>query len=136
MRKIKNCCIVDDDEFFAFQTKKLMKEKDFCENVLVFSDGQEAIDGLIGLLIEDITLPEIILLDLNMPRKNGWEFLEDFAKIPFSKRKHTIIYIVSSFVSQKNLEKIKLYKNVGDYIVKPFTVDSLQQITAAHTPAN
>jgi len=40
MSKFKSCCIVDDDEFFAFQTKKLMKEQGFCENVLVFSDGQ------------------------------------------------------------------------------------------------
>lgn len=133
MSMFKSCCIVDDDEFFAFQTKKLMKENDFCDNILVFSDGQDAIDGLVGLLIESIPLPEIILLDLNMPKKNGWEFLDDFIKIPLSQREHSTIYIASSFVSQKNLEKTKSYDVVGEYLVKPFTVESLQQIIETKT---
>lgn len=134
MSKFKSCCIVDDDEFFAFQAKKLMKEKGFCENVLVFSDGQDAIDGLVGLLIENIPLPEVILLDLNMPRKDGWEFLDEFIKIPLSQRENCSIYIASSFVSQKNLEKTKSYDMVGDYLVKPLTQKSLQRIIESKTP--
>ncbi len=128
MSKFKSCCIVDDDEFFAFQAKKLMKEKDFCENVLVFSDGKDAIDGLVGLLIENIPLPEIILLDLNMPRKDGWEFLDEFVEIPLSQRENCAIYIASSFVSPKNLERTEFYDVIRDYLVKPLTKESLQQI--------
>ncbi len=134
MSKFKSCCIVDDDEFFAFQTKKLMKEQGFCENVLVFSDGQDAIDGLVGLLIENISLPEVILLDLNMPRKDGWEFLDEFVKIPLSQRENCSVYIASSFVSQKNIEKTKSYDMVGDYLVKPLTQESLQRIIESKTP--
>ena len=131
MRTYKSCCIVDDDEFFVFQTKKLMKAHIFCENVLVFSDGQDAIDGLVGLLIENISLPDVILLDLNMPRKNGWEFLEEFIKIPFSQREHCTVHISSSFISQKKIEKAKTYDVVKNYLVKPFTEKSLQQIISA-----
>jgi len=128
VKKFNSCCIVDDDEFFAFKTKKLMRDSDFCDNTLVYSDGQDAIDALVGLLIENVKLPDIILLDLNMPRKDGWEFLDDFIKIPLEQREHCAVYITSSFVSQKNLVKAKTYDVVKAYLVKPFKEDSLKQI--------
>ncbi|MFX0556290.1 response regulator [Maribacter sp. CXY002] len=129
MIKLDSCCIIDDDEFFSFNTKKLMKENGFCDNILQYTDGQKAIDGLIGLLIENIPLPEVILLDLNMPNKNGWEFLEEFSGIPMNQRLGVKIYIVSSFVSPDNLAKAKTYDMVEQYIMKPFTVTSLDKIT-------
>ncbi|UWX54768.1 response regulator [Maribacter litopenaei] len=121
MSKIGSCCIIDDDEFFAFNTKKLMKDIGFCENVLWYSDGQEAIDNLVGLLIENIPLPEVILLDLNMPNKDGWAFPDEFENIPENRRKNVKIYIVSSFVSPQNLAKAKSFASVESYLVKPLT---------------
>lgn len=128
MSKFDSCCIIDDDEFFAFNTKKLMKEIGFCENTLWYSDGQEAIDNLVGLLIENIPLPEIIILDLNMPHKDGWAFLEEFEKIPENQRKKAKIYIVSSFISPENMSKAKSFNSVESYLVKPLTEESLQKI--------
>lgn len=129
MSEFQSCCIIDDDEFFAFNTKKLMKENGFCDNILQYTDGQKAIDGFIGLLIENIPLPEIILLDLNMPNKNGWEFLDEFTRLPLNQRKGVKIYIVSSFVSPENLAKAKQFDMVEQYIMKPFTVASLAKIS-------
>lgn len=128
MSIFKNCCIIDDDEFFAFGAKKLMLDSKFTENVLCYTDGQIAIDGLIGMLIENIDLPEIIFLDLNMPNKNGWEFLEEFAALPSKQKAHVKIYIVSSFVSKELVEKSKAYKLITEYLVKPITANSLQDI--------
>lgn len=128
MSKFDGCCIIDDDEFFAFTTKKLMKDAGFCDNALCYADGQEAIDNLIGLLIENIPIPEIILLDLNMPQKDGWAFLEEFENIPENQRKNSKIYIVSSFVSPENMAKAKSYSTVKSYLVKPLTADSLKKI--------
>ncbi|MBQ4913140.1 response regulator [Maribacter sp. MMG018] len=128
MNKFESCCIIDDDEFFAFHAKKLMKETNFCENVLWYSDGQEAIDSIVGLLIENIKIPEIILLDLNMPEKDGWDFLEEFDKIPKDQRSDVKIFIVSSFISPENMTKAKSFKMVEQYLVKPLTKESLDQI--------
>lgn len=127
-----SCCIIDDDEFFAFNAKRLIIESGFAENVLWYSDGQRAIDGLIGLLIENINLPEIILLDLNMPNKNGWEFLDDFAALPTKQRENTHVFIASSFVSPDLIEKTKDYNLVLEYLVKPLTEESLAKISAFH----
>lgn len=131
MSKFESCCIIDDDEFFAFNSKKLMKETNFCENVLWYSDGQEAIDSIVGLLIENIKIPEIILLDLNMPKKDGWAFLEEFDKIPENQRSEVKVFIVSSFISPENMIKAKSFKMVEQYLVKPLTQESLDQIKEA-----
>lgn len=128
MGKFESCCIIDDDEFFVLNTKKLMKKIGFCDNTFYYSDGQEAIDNLVGLLIENIPLPEIILLDLNMPNKDGWAFLDEFENIPKSQRENVRIYIVSSFISPENLEKAKSYASVVSYLVKPITEVSLDVI--------
>lgn len=106
-----------------------MIDTQFSENILCYSDGQLAIDGLIGLLIENVELPEIILLDLNMPNKNGWEFLEDFAALPSKQREHVKIFIVSSFVSTDLIEKSKGYNLIEEYLVKPITEGTLEYIT-------
>ncbi len=131
MDAYKSCCIIDDDEFFAFNAKRLIKESGFAENVLWYADGQRAIDGLVGLLIANINLPDIILVDLNMPNKNGWEFLDDFAALPVSKRSNVKIFIASSFISPEFIEKAKDYNVIEDYLVKPLTEESLLHITAS-----
>lgn len=128
MDTFKSCCIIDDDEFFAFNTKKLIIDAGISKNVLWYSDGQEAIDGLVGLLIANIHLPDIILLDLNMPNKNGWEFLDEFSALPFKKRGHVKIFIASSFISPEFIKKAKEYNLIEDYLAKPLTEKSLDDI--------
>jgi len=125
MNKIKTACIIDDDPIFIYGTKRLMAEVDFCETVLVFENGQDAIDGLNEITASGETLPAVIFLDLNMPIMNGWEFLEDFVKIPNHNREKVIIYIISSSVDPRDLERIKNYEVVNNYILKPISNEDL-----------
>ncbi|MEP2056319.1 MAG: response regulator [Maribacter litoralis] len=131
MSIFSSCCIIDDDEFFLVSTKTTLKHYDFCDNILYYSEGQEAIDGLVGLLVENITLPDIIFLDLNMPNRDGWSFLEEFEALPIDKIGHIQIYITSSFISPSFMEKAKKYKLVKDYLVKPLTEDAIKKIIAS-----
>ena len=133
MGKFNSCCIIDDDEFFAFNAKRLIKDSGFSENVLWYTNGQEAIDGIIGLLIENVSLPEIIFLDLNMPKKDGWDFLEELERIPFKQRPDTTVYITSSFVSPINMKKAESFETIKQYLVKPLTSKMLDSIIAAKT---
>ncbi|MGB3145957.1 MAG: response regulator [Maribacter sp.] len=128
MAKFSSCCIIDDDEFFALSSKRILKENDFCESVLYYTEGQEALDGLVGLIVENIELPEIIFLDLNMPKRDGWSFLEEFEQLPSEKIAHIQIYITSSFISPNLIEKAKKFKLVKDYVVKPLTEKAVTSI--------
>tara|TARA_R110000744_G_scaffold124836_2_gene230457 strand:- start:1323 stop:1721 length:399 start_codon:yes stop_codon:yes gene_type:complete len=128
MSIFSSCCIIDDDEFFSISSKRVLKQFDFSDNVLYYTGGQEALNGLIGLLVENIPLPTIIFLDLNMPRRDGWSFLEEFQDLPEDKIAHVQIYITSSFISPELMKKAKNYSVVKDYIVKPLTVSAVKKI--------
>jgi CheY-like chemotaxis protein len=128
MKIIDTTCIIDDDPIFVFGTKKIMELSNFCKNFMIFNNGQEALISLAPLLKSGKDLPDIILLDLNMPIMDGWQFLDEFIKIP-SKKKVTI-YIVSSSIDPVDLSKVNKYDAVSNYIVKPITVDKLQEMLA------
>ncbi|WP_378185543.1 response regulator [Aquimarina sp. W85] len=126
MKKIDLACIVDDDPIFVFGVKKVMELANFCNGFLVFKNGREALDKLKAIISSGSKLPEILLLDLNMPILDGWQFLEEFTKIPSSKK--ITIYIVTSSVDPQDIAKAKRYELVSDYIVKPISVKRLKEI--------
>lgn len=125
---LSSCCIIDDDEFFALSSKHILKQLNFSDTILHYKGGQEALDGLLGLVEQNITLPTVIFLDLNMPKGDGWSFLEEFEKLPKDKIDHVQIYITSSFISPELIKKARRNKLVKDYIVKPLTVDAVKKI--------
>lgn len=128
IKKIESCCIIDDDPIFVYGTKRLMKEIDFCENIIVYNNGQDALDGLLEIYDSGEKLPPFIFLDLNMPIMNGWEFLDEFTKIPNNNLMKTVIYIISSSIDPRDLEKVKNYKAVNNYILKPITPKDLETV--------
>ncbi|MDE3743100.1 response regulator [Maribacter polysaccharolyticus] len=130
MKKIKSTCIIDDDPIFIYGTKRIMKEIDFCDDILVFNNGQEAIDGLLNITAQGKKLPSVVFLDLNMPIMDGWEFLENFIKIPNNNREMVTVYIISSSVDPRDVERVKGYDIVHNYILKPITPQDLKDVLA------
>jgi CheY-like chemotaxis protein len=130
INKFESSCIIDDDPIFIYGTKRLMKEVDFCDTVIVYNNGKEAIEGLTNISAAGKKLPRVIFLDLNMPVMNGWEFLEDFMKIPNKNQEDIIVYIISSSVDPRDLERVQHYKIVNNYILKPITPTDLQNLLA------
>jgi CheY-like chemotaxis protein len=133
MKKVQVCCIIDDDPIFIYGTKRIIEKVDFCNKIIVYNNGQEAIDGIYELIKTKEQLPDVILLDINMPVMDGWEFLVEFKKLQnlFSKKIH--VYIASSSVDPRDIERVKNYKEVSDYILKPITPDDLGKIISATT---
>ena len=128
MKKLKSTCIIDDDPIFVYGAKRIMKEMEFCDEILVFNNGQEAIDGLLNITARGEKLPSVIFLDLNMPVMDGWEFLEDFVKIPNHNKDNVVVYIISSSVDPRDVERVNEYKIVHNYILKPITHQDLRNV--------
>jgi len=126
-KKIKLACIIDDDPIFVFGTKKLFKYSGYCDTFLVFKNGKEAYDHLSTLLENERTMPDLILLDINMPVMNGWQFLEKITQIEIHKELK--IFIVTSSENPKDLEKAKKFGNIKNYVVKPITLERISDIT-------
>ena len=127
MKKIKLTYLIDDDEIYIFTTKKLINKVGFCEEIAVFQNGKEAIDAIKFTLRNKNELPDVILLDLNMPIMDGWQFLDEFIRI--KSEKQIKIYIVSSSVDPSDIERANTYNMVSNYIVKPISREKLHEIT-------
>lgn len=125
MRKINMSCIIDDDPIFVYGTKKVMKEVDFCSDVIVYNNGQDAINGLRNLVEEKKELPSLIFLDLNMPVMDGWEFLDDFITIPNNNIEKVHVYVISSSIDANDFIRARNYEVVNNYILKPITPEDL-----------
>lgn len=131
MNKVRICCIIDDDPIFIYGTKRIMKEVSFSDTIFEYYNGQEALEGLSEISESGEPMPEVIFLDLNMPIMNGWEFLEEFDKLPIHSEKKIIIYIVSSSVDPRDLERVKDFRQVDNYILKPITPNDLAAVLVA-----
>ena len=125
MNPIKTLTLVDDDDIFVFLTKKVIQQTNLVDLIKVFGNGLDALNFLKENKNNVDELPEIILLDLSMPIMNGWQFLEEYAKLNPTLGKKITIYICSSSISPDDIMRAKIISEVSDYIIKPITKDKL-----------
>ncbi len=128
MKNQYNICVIDDDSIYQYTISKTIKAYDLAKEIMVFSDGEEALDFLIRNLDHSENLPDIILLDINMPIMDGFQFMEEYIKIKPRVGKKILIYMVSSSVDGKDIDRAKRISEISDYIIKPIKPGELISI--------
>ena len=118
----KNILLIDDDQVQHFITKATFKKLGEGFKLRCFLSAVDALEYLKEL--KDENLPSHILLDINMPEMNGWEFLDVYSKF----EKTSPVIIVSSSIDIQDINKSKQYSVVIDFISKPLEVSKLSNL--------
>ena len=121
----KKILLVDDDESCNFLSETILQDMDAAKEIEVAEDGLVACS-----LMEKGTCPDIIFLDIRMPRMDGFDFLEKLNKMKVCDSSK--IFMLTSSPRQEDREKAFQYKNVLEYLEKPLTEQVVRRISTEY----
>lgn len=118
--------LIEDDEIDAEAIQRAFQRARIANPIVNVTDGIDALDKLRGTNgVEPLARPFIILLDLNMPRMNGIEFLEEIRSDELLR--HSIVFVLTT--SDDDRDKVAAYdKHVAGYMVKSKAGEDFMQL--------
>ncbi|MFN4122804.1 MAG: response regulator [Flavobacteriales bacterium] len=126
MQTIDRLYIIDDDKVVLHIFDRLVRKKGCFGIVEAFLDSEDAMQKIKTQLEIKTDIPDIVLIDINMPRVDGWEFIE---MLEIDQPQHSIPFmIISSSIDPEDIERSKRYPCVLDFIPKPLSLDKLDYI--------
>ena len=129
LEKAPHVLIIDDDEINNYIATKLIDKLPFKAKVTTCLNGEVGLDYLHSCILNQLEFPDIILLDLNMPVMDGWEFLNVYKNsIVPSLNKNVIINIVTSSVYNIDMLKSATYSFVNRFVSKPLNTELLKEL--------
>ncbi len=132
---INTVMLIDDDPVSNKISQLFLRKHRWTAQVVTFEDGQQALHALRTAQ----AAPDVILLDVGMPVYDGWDFLEEYEKLPRETTGRCLLYLLSSSINPPDIQKAGNYRTVKAYLTKPLTPEDLEQIqedyrTARETP--
>lgn len=122
-------CVVDDDKIFTYLLKRIIEKARIAKEIIFFENGREALDYLIDHQGNGLKLPQLILLDINMPILDGWQFLQEYGKLKPEVVNPISICMMSSSTDIEDYDRAMHSGHVMDYLQKPVQGPSLRVVT-------
>ncbi|WP_020526319.1 response regulator [Flexithrix dorotheae] len=121
---------IDDDDINNYICEQLINHTGNAKSFTSCNSGVHALDYLDSCNSnKPEELPDIILLDINLPIMNGWQFLDAYQEELGNLKKDIKIYMLTSAVYGENFEKAKQHPRVSGFIMKPLSCEKLKELT-------
>ncbi len=123
--------VIDDDPVMIFIIQQQFAKQLPEDSLICFQEAENAIEYL-----KDYSraMPDLILLDINMPGMNGWDFLDELKSGRISEDRIPAVTILSSSVDPHDHIKAKTYSNVISFLTKPLQLETVKILLNKKTP--
>lgn len=138
MKEKLNCLmVIDDDAPTNFMNTMIIEEANCTRHLEILDSGIKALNylqmsGKMENQQNSKVPPDIIFLDLNMPRMNGWEFLDEYKKIMNNFCKKPIIVLLTTSINPHDKKRAEFISEVAGFENKPLTAEMIQRIVETH----
>jgi len=133
-----NIMIVDDNKIDLFVGQKIIEKVNAGCNIRTFTSANAAIVFLKILEGKDVYptmfTPDIILLDINMPEMDGFQFLNEFNKLTRINKNKIKIYMLSSSTNSQDIKKAQSQNSCVGFLNKPLTTSNFEKIAVEFRP--
>ncbi|MEO5643134.1 MAG: response regulator [Bacteroidia bacterium] len=130
MKKKLNCILlVDDDPDDNFFHQRIINKMKITNAIEVAKNGIEALEYLKK---ENQLIPELIFLDINMPKMNGWEFLGQYKELDEKCKARITIMMLTTSANPDDIKRANEIEDVTGIKTKPLSVEMVNEILAAH----
>ena len=126
--KLKLVLLVDDLDADNYYHKVVLRNLDCAEQVAVAMNGQKALEFLTTKVGNEFPKPDLIMLDINMPVMDGWEFLAAYEKLPADLRDGIVMMMVSTSLNEDDHENARQSDSIRDFIPKPLSEEKLLEV--------
>jgi CheY-like chemotaxis protein len=120
--------LIDDDADDNYFHEKAIKKHNPNSTVIIQNSAIKALDYLRSENETRSPHPDLIFLDINMPRMNGWEFLNAYNLLDTQLQSKAIVIMLTTSQNIADRSRAKSWKFVYDYISKPLTSEMMQDI--------
>jgi len=136
MKKINCILLVDDSSADNEYHTIIIRKADVCNHIKLATDGRKALDYIIksgeSNQSEAFPKPELIYLDINMPRMNGFEFLEEYKQLDEKLQSEILIMMLTTSLNPNDRERALATHEVTEFQNKPLTIAMLQETIAKY----
>ncbi len=135
MDKVKCILLIDDDETTNFINELMILDMGVTERLLQAYNGKEGLEILQKHAEDGQCLPDLILLDINMPVMDGFDFLEAYQAMDFPGKRSVVIVMLTTSLNPNDVERVNK-SGIADYVNKPLTEQNLIDLFNKHLSKN
>lgn len=128
---LEHILLVDDDAITNFIHTVILEKSRTAKKIKTVLGAEEGLEYLQERFTNHEDLPAVILLDINMPMMDGWEFVEAFNQLPEEIRKQIHIFFLTTSRDPVEIERAKKLRGVSGFLFKPLDQESLGTILKA-----